>query len=569
MIDRCGQVVATLGSWLVSQPFFPPASDADKCSEGARIFWELGHSEQLENGLRLYKYRRVPAASSLGGGHLAKCESEVRCETTPADEVFVAKGRETRRVKANCAPVRSENSRTLRTGGTCERKHDNEDDSGVLDRIELLPANAEYRPWPGIHAVGQCQPCAVASSSRTFTCRYGNMVPPLYDVPGGVGRASEGPGSKPCEESIFRTGGALKGPTLEDVSCEVSIMTVWLVSSSRSGIFDSQELPSHVHETLTHVARATGVGRDSPATVKASSGGRTHAPWSADVPSRLAGGCDVTMRPSHHASGAGKVGSDFSREISSLEGAGSTPAMAGLLPSHLSSGLLQSGPSWAWEECVQGMRALSTTRHGDIEFDIQVDITLKGGKRFGREVRFLENTSWQHLACLSMRNSGALLGIEVGSLWREPSIATKAFTHTHPGVTRPGIEPGSSWWETSRLTARRMSMASNQHGNNRISLGYTPGCSCVGIVPEDAAGRRVSSGFSHLPRRFIPAQLHTHLNHPNWLSRPRCYGRVLIAISGLSPLRLKERDLNTKEAGIAAEKELVGMAIVLGPCLPP
>ncbi|KAJ8895830.1 hypothetical protein PR048_001169 [Dryococelus australis] len=36
----------------------------------------------------------------------------------------------------------------------------------------------------------------------------------------------------------------------------------------------------------------------------------------------------------------------------------------------------------------------------------------------------------------------------------------------------------------------------------------------VGIVPDDATGRRVFSGISRFPRRFIPAPLHTHLGSP-------------------------------------------------------
>ncbi|KAJ8896589.1 hypothetical protein PR048_001933 [Dryococelus australis] len=44
-----------------------------------------------------------------------------------------------------------------------------------------------------------------------------------------------------------------------------------------------------------------------------------------------------------------------------------------------------------------------------------------------------------------------------------------------------------------------------------------------GIVPDDATSRRVFSGISRLPLPFIPALLHAHLNHPNRLSRPRCY----------------------------------------------
>ncbi|KAJ8879183.1 hypothetical protein PR048_019789 [Dryococelus australis] len=48
----------------------------------------------------------------------------------------------------------------------------------------------------------------------------------------------------------------------------------------------------------------------------------------------------------------------------------------------------------------------------------------------------------------------------------------------------------------------------------------TPGFSHVGIVPDDTAGRQVFSVIFRLPRPFIPALLHTRLNHPHLISRP-------------------------------------------------
>ncbi|KAJ8871137.1 hypothetical protein PR048_027441 [Dryococelus australis] len=89
---------------------------------------------------------------------------------------------------------------------------------------------------------------------------------------------------------------------------------------------------------------------------------------------------------------------------------------------------------------------------------------------------------------------------------RRPAASSGTMaTYQHPRMTWPGIEPGSLWWDASRLTASRMSMARNQHANNRIALEYTPGCSYVGNVPDDAVGPRVFSGFSNLLRPFIPA----------------------------------------------------------------
>ncbi|KAJ8881590.1 hypothetical protein PR048_018075 [Dryococelus australis] len=49
-----------------------------------------------------------------------------------------------------------------------------------------------------------------------------------------------------------------------------------------------------------------------------------------------------------------------------------------------------------------------------------------------------------------------------------------------------------------------------------------PGFLQVGIVPDDAVGRRVFSGISRSPRPFIPVPLHIHFNHSHRLSIPRC-----------------------------------------------
>ncbi|KAJ8888368.1 hypothetical protein PR048_007858 [Dryococelus australis] len=48
-----------------------------------------------------------------------------------------------------------------------------------------------------------------------------------------------------------------------------------------------------------------------------------------------------------------------------------------------------------------------------------------------------------------------------------------------------------------------------------IRGGVAPGISHVGFVPDDAAGRRVSSGISRFSHPFIPAMLHTHLTSPS------------------------------------------------------
>ncbi|KAJ8872133.1 hypothetical protein PR048_025735 [Dryococelus australis] len=62
-------------------------------------------------------------------------------------------------------------------------------------------------------------------------------------------------------------------------------------------------------------------------------------------------------------------------------------------------------------------------------------------------------------------------------------------------------------------------LLARRHGEPGSIPGWvTTRFSHAGIAQDDAAGRRVFSGISRFPLHFIPAQLHTHLNHPHWLS---------------------------------------------------
>ncbi|KAJ8891873.1 hypothetical protein PR048_004428 [Dryococelus australis] len=56
-------------------------------------------------------------------------------------------------------------------------------------------------------------------------------------------------------------------------------------------------------------------------------------------------------------------------------------------------------------------------------------------------------------------------------------------------------------------------LASHQCETGSVPGRVTPEFSHLGIVPDNAADRRVFSGISRFPRPFIPALLHTHLNH--------------------------------------------------------
>ncbi|KAJ8872131.1 hypothetical protein PR048_025733 [Dryococelus australis] len=111
-------------------------------------------------------------------------------------------------------------------------------------------------------------------------------------------------------------------------------------------------------------------------------------------------------------------------------------------------------------------------------------------------------------------------------------------TCENPGVIRPEIEPCSHWWAASSLTTpplrpllarktrrfldncTRLQYTCITHYKEdtsdwSISSRVTPGFLQVGIVPDDAAGRRVYSEISSFPRLYIPPLPHTHLTSPS------------------------------------------------------
>ncbi|KAJ8898408.1 hypothetical protein PR048_003768 [Dryococelus australis] len=73
----------------------------------------------------------------------------------------------------------------------------------------------------------------------------------------------------------------------------------------------------------------------------------------------------------------------------------------------------------------------------------------------------------------------------------------------------------------------------------------------VGIVPDDAAGRRVFSRISLSPHACIPALLHTHLNHSYWLS-------LLAGSLTLEKLEVIETGLRARDSKRAAKWEARG-----------
>ncbi|KAJ8872625.1 hypothetical protein PR048_026233 [Dryococelus australis] len=81
-----------------------------------------------------------------------------------------------------------------------------------------------------------------------------------------------------------------------------------------------------------------------------------------------------------------------------------------------------------------------------------------------------------------------------------------------------GIEPGSHWWEASRLTTLPPVPPWLAHSPpttcdpGSIPGGFTPGFSHVGIVLDDAACRWVFSGYSRFPRPCISSPLHPRIS---------------------------------------------------------
>ncbi|KAJ8897580.1 hypothetical protein PR048_002929 [Dryococelus australis] len=86
--------------------------------------------------------------------------------------------------------------------------------------------------------------------------------------------------------------------------------------------------------------------------------------------------------------------------------------------------------------------------------------------------------------------------------------------------------------------AERLACSSPTKANGSIPSWVTLGCSRVGIVPDDAAGRWVFPGISRFPRPIIPALLHSQhkINYPLRFPRPRYL--VTVAVMGQAPQRL-------------------------------
>ncbi|KAJ8871406.1 hypothetical protein PR048_027723 [Dryococelus australis] len=125
------------------------------------------------------------------------------------------------------------------------------------------------------------------------------------------------------------------------------------------------------------------------------------------------------------------------------------------------------------------------------------------------------------------------------------------------GVTQPGIEPRSPWWEASWLTAQqpgRGGVVVRRLGSHRGELGSIPGGSALGfsrvvIVPDDAASRRAFSGISPSPS----AALKTSMLRAAQISPPQAES---ICSNGAVGRALINRDVI---AGVCAKRRPTGL----------
>ncbi|KAJ8897860.1 hypothetical protein PR048_003213 [Dryococelus australis] len=104
-----------------------------------------------------------------------------------------------------------------------------------------------------------------------------------------------------------------------------------------------------------------------------------------------------------------------------------------------------------------------------------------------------------------------------GEMKRGPRPAETTSHHEHLKELPPSIPDESEVQEQNTLSGPERvkdTGVKQLFTNPRVCVGVAPGFSDVGIVTDDAAGRRVFSGISRFPRPCIPALFHTHLASP-------------------------------------------------------
>ncbi|KAJ8880306.1 hypothetical protein PR048_016772 [Dryococelus australis] len=124
----------------------------------------------------------------------------------------------------------------------------------------------------------------------------------------------------------------------------------------------------------------------------------------------------------------------------------------------------------------------------------------------------------------SRRRSIPISSTRIGSQDLDVKSRPNFVAHSRSSVLRFSVIrlPRVPDFGTKRLLLQVSLLASHQDEPDAIPGQVIPGFSHVGIVLDDAAGRRVFSGISRFPHLFILALLHTHLKHSHQLSIPHC-----------------------------------------------
>ncbi|KAJ8885961.1 hypothetical protein PR048_012167 [Dryococelus australis] len=116
----------------------------------------------------------------------------------------------------------------------------------------------------------------------------------------------------------------------------------------------------------------------------------------------------------------------------------------------------------------------------------------------------------------------------------------------------PELNPIDHTWDVSERDVHTVDAATPDLRVSREEVQQ----SWITMAPDNF--RCLVTRLLALSLRYFRQPVHKPASQTSWAMAPEYFNG-----------RLKERELNTKKAGIAAEREWVGMAITLGPCLPP
>ncbi|KAJ8881162.1 hypothetical protein PR048_017635 [Dryococelus australis] len=134
------------------------------------------------------------------------------------------------------------------------------------------------------------------------------------------------------------------------------------------------------------------------------------------------------------------------------------------------------------------------------------------------------------------------------------------FTEVGVGTLCVAVEPYLDFYRepVRQVTSDEHTMvrllASHLDEPGSVPAAFAPRLLHVGIVPDDAAGRRVFSKISRFPHPLIPALLHTHVASPSSALSPRCK-EPPNSLHALIFTSVFQRLLTYSPAGSSADRE--------------